>query len=129
MSTITSITVNDGEAAPVAHVYTPLFPEKGKANYIRKGATPLDAEALTVSDNQFSSTSGIDIVKTKIQVPETVTDADGVVTVAFFHECNVTFNLPRVGTVQQRKNIRVLMANMLLDAVIVAAVDDREPIY
>lgn len=131
MSQIGQITIADGEATPVNHVFSPMFSLKGESQWSnRVGPTPLSTENLVLKDNQLlAHGKKFDTVTIRMQLPTVADDADGIPGVVYFHEAVLTLHLPLAGTTQERDNLITLVKNLLADSVIDGIVQNRDVLY
>lgn len=138
MAAIAAITINDGQATPVAHTFNPvettpipLYRENGAAG------VPLAGQSdISISLRPGSGAEGISkaLVKLRLPVLETVSGSTvGGYTpsprVAYFMDAKIELMLPSRSTSAQRKDLRVLVANLLANAQVVAVVDNLEKPY
>jgi hypothetical protein len=145
MATLASITLNDGQATPVAHTFTPLGPvgpdgtailldkSGGIAIGYNKLQFSLRAPINKVGAGQASGANRVYRARFKIDVPtmESTSAATGTgippaPTVAYVHAFDGTFTLPERGTAAERKNLRAYVRNFLADAVAQALVENQE---
>lgn len=139
MAAIAPITINDGQATPVAHVYNPI--QVGDpATYNRNGdaAVPVVGEeqlalALRTGNN---ASDAVNRARITLRVPVLETPSGGTPSgyvapprVAFYLMANVELFLPNRSTAAQRKDLRVLVSNLLLNSQVVSLVDTLEKPY
>jgi hypothetical protein len=137
MSAIAAITINDGQATPVAHTFNPI--QTDPASYRENGSasTPVIGQpAIDINIKQASGSDAVNRAKVSLRFPvlETVSGESyaGYVAapkVAYFLQANVEFLLPNRSTLAQRKDLRVLLMNALANAQIVSVVDSLEKPY
>lgn len=138
MAAIAPISVNDGQATPIAHAYNPVNMEP--ATYKRNADTSVPVvaqEQLILSLTQSSQASeGVSKARVSLAIPvlETPTGGTGsgyvaAPKVAFILRFNGEFVLPNRSVGTQRKDLRVLASNLLLNAQVVALVDTLEKPY
>lgn len=127
MPAIATITINDGATTPVAHNFTPVNASGGIGLFKeRVGATPDAYPVLSVSVREPSKTQSVYQVEEKIRIPVTAV-VDGVTKVVRYNEAIVTYKLHRQSAEQERKDIRVLVANLTAHNATVQAVEKLEP--
>lgn len=129
MSAIANIVINDGKATPVAHTFTPVQSSPFAMYRESLSTLPLIGNGIV----ELRSTAQGDLNKMKIvlslPVLETQTGANAqgytaAPKVAYTNKVNMEFFLPARGTGDQRKDLRVLASNLLLNAQIVDAIDN-----
>lgn len=136
MSAIANIVINDGQATPVAHTFYPNNINGTTAKLRENQASlPLIGQGtleITVRDLK----SGVKQVHVTLATPalETATAANSsgytaAPKVAYVPLAGVTFNFDQRTTLAQRKDLRVLLANALLNAIVVDAIDNLNPPY
>lgn len=130
MAQIADIVISDGAATPVSHSFKPVATSP-KAIY-REGISNLPL----VGQGQAMISGGVpgaalQRVKMTLALPalETATGAnsDGYTAapkVAYTNTVQVEFLLPSRGTPQQRKDLRVMLSNLLKDAQVIDSVDN-----
>lgn len=138
MAAIAPIAVNDGQATPVSHVYNPV--QTGDATYKRNGDTAVpvvgfESVIMTLKDANGSS-EAVNRAKITLRIPVLETPAGGTGTgyvapprVAYFMQANIEFMLPNRSTAAQRKDLRVLSANLLANAQVIALIEALERPY
>lgn len=139
MSAIASITINDGQATPVAHVFNPI--QSGPpAIYARNGlaGVPVVGEEQIVLDLKMGArtSDAVNRVKMSLRVPVLEVPDGGTPSgytappkVAYFEQVNVEFILPNRSTAAQRKDLRVLLTNLLSNAQVVDMVENLTKPY
>ena len=139
MPAFASITINDGQAAPVAHTFTPTrIDEKGVASFFdRSGGVAIGFTRFTVRLTEPQpAKSGVasDAVKrvyrftTTIDVPK-LESATAVPTVAYVHTSRLSMDLPERGAIADRKDLLAYQANSLGNATIKSIVENLESFY
>lgn len=139
MAAIAPITINDGQATPVAHIYNPI--QTGDvATYKRNGDTAVPVvgfESLKLSLKEAGSSSeAVNRVKISLNIPVLETPSGGTPSgyvappkVAYFIPANMEFILPNRSTAAQRKDLRVLCMNSLANAQVIALIEQLERPY
>lgn len=135
MAAIAPITVNDGQATPVAHTFAPIsvnppvYRENGDA------AVPLVGEKeIVISLKKASGSVQRAVVTLRVPVLETQSGSsysgyEAPPKVAYYMQANLEFLLPQRSTGAQRKDLRVLAANLLADTQVVSLVEKYEQPY
>lgn len=138
MAAIAPISVLDGQGTPVAHVFNPV--QTGEATYKRNGDTAVpvigfESVVLTLKDANGSS-EAVSRAKATLRIPVLETPAGGTGTgyvapprVAYFMMATLEFILPNRSTAAQRKDLRVLSANLLANAQVVSLIESLERPY
>lgn len=135
MAIIAAIVVNDGASTPAPHTFNPVATSP-KAMY-REGISnlPLVGQGQVMIGTGVPG-AAVQRVKLTLALPalETATGAnsDGYTAapkVAYTNTVQVEFLLPSRGTAQQRKDLRVMLSNLLLNAQVVDSVDNLNAPY
>lgn len=137
-----NIVINDGAATPVAHTFTPLGKdEKGVfwfEQVIPAPTNPLGAKRIGISLSRPQNGNRLTgdaraVVSLWSPVLETLgTNAAGIVpppTLAYVNTDRQTFTLAERSTAQERKDVRVLMKNLLDNALVVSMIESLQPVY
>lgn len=131
-----SITVNDGAATPVAHILKPLGQVASGDEYVFQEMTdgiPLDAQLqLTIGKRAVSAKFPTVKDNIKLSNPKVVTQVvNGVTTsvVSWRDLATIEIVTSKSATKQEKKNLRVLLANALLSTFVASCVDDAETIW
>lgn len=135
MSSITTITIADGKATPVNHVYSPV--ESGQNSLFRTSdaALPLiGQESIKVSMKKVNAQVNSVTVALELPALETATAANSsgytaAPKVAYTNRVTMVFMLPSRGTAAQRTDLRSLAKNLLANAQVIDAVDNLMPAY
>jgi len=129
MPAIGNVSINDGESTPVAHVFTPVNTEGGKALLENRNTTvAAGSETLTVEVRRIPGSTTSDQVHLELTLPSVAT-VNGVAQVVRSQKAKLSFYVSKQGSQQERKNQRVLLANALQNASIAAAIDNIEWLY
>lgn len=138
MPAIANIVLNDGKSTPVAHTFTPQTGQVAvepsllfnKAAGIFVGFEKLTALVRRSESNKTTRVS-IQISQPTLAVtaPSTGSGIQPNPTVAYTTIGKIDFVLPDSCTYQDRKDIRVLLSNALLNAVLLDAIDNMAPVY
>ena len=135
MAQIANIVIQDGAAAPADHTFVPVATSP-KAIY-REAITnlPLVGQGQAMIGTGVPG-AALQRIKVTLALPalETATgaNADGYTAapkIAYTNTVQVEFLLPSRGTAQQRKDLRVMLSNLLLDAQVVDSVDNLNAPY
>ena len=135
MAQIANIVVKDGAATPLDHTFIPIATAP-KAMY-REGISnlPLVGQGQVMIGSAVPG-AVLQRVKMTLALPalETVTgqNADGYTAaprVAYTNTVQVEFILPSRGTAQQRKDLRVMLSNLLMNGQVIDSVDNLNAPY
>lgn len=145
MPTLATLTIDDGQATPVAHPFTPLTINSGGITTFidRTGGIPLGFCKLDLSLRQppdakpgQNSSGRVYKAMLRLFVPtleqtsaSTSTGIQPAPTKAFDHIATVQFFLPERGTTQNRKDLLALVTNALSADAIKTVITDLEPFY
>lgn len=113
MAQATSITVNDRESTPVAHVFAPRQIAPGTAVFVEGGTVPIGERKLTIYNR---NANGKYRVRIRLEAPTLVTETVNGVNVpkvprTCYAEVNFTFD--ETSSLQERKNCVGMFANAL----------------
>lgn len=137
MAQIASITINDGQAAPVAHVYNPItsVPPQYRRNGVA-GQSVIANERLLMQTILAKTVTGVNRVQMELVVPVVETPAGGsasgyVAPPAIAHEMRVKveFFFHQRSEKAGRKDLRTLLSNLLSNSQVVSMIDDLEQPY
>lgn len=137
MSAIANIVINDGESTPVAHTFAPNGNTGTEANYAdRASGISIGFPVLKTNLAAAGRNQPLNKIRVRLSVPklETVsgsTDAGLVPAprLAYAGSFDGTFIFHERSTVQDRKNVRALLANLFANSTIVDLVDNLAPAY
>lgn len=127
MPAAANIVINDGESTPVAHTFVPSKVSDLVATFFGPGSTLAGREKITVTRREATA-SVAGKVSIKIEIPTEKT-VDGITVVDYVHAAYLEFVVASRGFKQNRKNARMLSANLLANAIIAAVIDDGDGIY
>lgn len=124
------ITINDGKTTPVAHVFSPQTTNGTDATFMNRAAlTPAGYESLSINvRGPGGSKTAAHRVTGSITLPVmgVVNGQDVVTKVSKF---DYAFSLSQASTLQDRKDLRVLAANLLSSAIFASVVENTEPMF
>jgi hypothetical protein len=139
----TTIVINDGATTPVAHTFTPIGKDaKGVLWY--EQTTPIPntlIEAKRIGYKQYRgdpmskqlNIAGKVVFTLHVPKAETLGNGDSGLmpapTLAYKEVARIEFDLPERSATQERKDTRVLAANLLANAMAVSAIDNLQPTY
>lgn len=131
MAQIANIVVADGASTPVNHTFSPVA-SSPVAIYRENLATlPVIGQGRVELSNKSGANASLQRVKISLALPalETISgeNAAGYTAapkVAYTNVVVIDMMLPARGTVQQRKDLRLMLSNLLKDAQVVDLVDN-----
>lgn len=145
MATLASITINDGQATPVAHTFVPLGPVGQDATALlldktggiaigypklqyslRAPLNKVNAGLASKADRVYRARIKIDLPTMESTSAATGTGIPPAPTVAYIHTVDCTFTLPERGTLAERKNLRAFIRNFLADTVAANLIENQE---
>lgn len=130
MPALASITIKDGAATPVDHVFAPVNSEGSLAEFANRSATiPAGFERLSVDVRKPSSDKGAYRVVVSLNRPTVGTVVSGQDEVVRISNNGMTLNFSQSSTLQERKDTLALLGNLCKDASFIAAVSNLEPFY
>lgn len=142
MPAAANIVINDGATTPVAHTFVPLGKDDKGVFWFEQStpatANPLGAKRIGLSisrPNNGNRLTGDAKVTVSLYEPvlETLgTNAAGITpppTMAYQCIDRQSFNLPERSTKQERKDLRVLMLNLMSNSLVTSLIDDLQPVY
>lgn len=139
MAAIAPIAIVDGQGTPVTHTYNPI--QTGDvASYKRNGDTAVPVvgfENVLLSLKEANGSSeAVNRAKISLRIPVLETPSGGAPSgyvappkVAYFMMATLEMILPNRSTAAQRKDLRVLCSNLLLNAQVVALIEQLERPY
>lgn len=136
MSAVSSITIHDGKETPVDHTFYPI--QTGELTQFRENLStiPIIGQGVVSIFTKLDSKSGLNKIRVVLELPalETATgqNAAGYTAapkVGYLNKVSAEFFLPSRGTAAQRKDLRVLLSNLLTDAVVVDSIDNLNMAY
>lgn len=137
MAQIAPIAIADGKTpTALTHTFQPVSTAPVAEYREAIASLPLIGQGMLTCENRSPSTAALQRVKLKLALPalEVVTGQNsagytGAPKVAYTNTVMVEFLLPVRGTVDQRKDLRVLLANALLNGQVVDLVDNLNVPY
>ena len=136
MALIANIVIADGQATPVNHTFSPVASTPVPSYRESIGALALVGQGRITAVNRSAPSAALQRVRVSLELPalETVSgnNAEGYTAapkVAYTNTVLVEFILPARGTASQRKDLRVLLSNLLKDAQIVDLIDNLNQPY
>lgn len=138
MPAVAAITINDGQATPVAHTFDPTGPDtNGAFSYVdNSSGVALGFPRITLSKSDPRGNSSVYRVKGRFEIPvlETANGAnpEGYTpgpAVAYTVRGNMEFLLPQRSDTDERKDILAYVSNFLQLALAESLIHDLEGIW
>jgi hypothetical protein len=143
MPAANTIVINDGPSTPVAHTFTPIGKDDKGVMWFEQTTpaptSPLGAKRIGYKQVRSMASGGKQngnsklVLSLAVPVLETLgNNSAGITpppTLAYRVVCRTEMDLPERSVKQERKDTRVLFANLLAGADIVSACDDLQVIY
>lgn len=136
MPSIGSITINDGQATPVSHVFNPLQTAPALFRENGAGLPQIGEPEIVASSKAARGADAVNRVKLTLRLPyleETSGATSGGYVappkLAYHEQVTIEFLMPVRSNADQRKDLRVMAANLLADSQIIAMVDDLSSLY
>lgn len=136
MSAIANIAIQDGQATPATHTFYPVASGNDSVWRENQSALPLVGQGTVHQTLKLDSKTGLNRVRLVLDVPalETATAANSqgytaAPKVAYSNRVTVEFILPSRGTAAQRKDLRVMLSNLIKDGTIVDTIDSLNMPY
>lgn len=135
MAAIAPIVINDGKATPQSHTFNPTMTSPPTFRENGNASTPIIGEnEVIINLKRGSGSVQKAVVTLRVPVLETQSgSSSGGYTappkVAYYMQANIEFFLHDRTTPDQRKDLRVLAANLLANSQVVAVVDKLEYPY
>lgn len=135
MSTVANIAIQDGAATPVTHTFYPIQAGALARYRENQASLPLIGQGLISVQLALDNKGGMNKVYLALELPalETATGQNlngytAAPRVAYSHKAKSEFFLPSRGTGAQRKDLRVLNADLHTDAQVIDAIDNLNAI-
>ena len=131
MSAIGNIAIQDGQGSPVTHTFYPV--KSGEASFFRENqaSLPIIGQGTISVVVKPDQKGGLNKVRVTMDLPalETATAANSAgytaaPKVAYSNKVTMEFFLPSRGTAAQRKDLRVLIADLMTDAQVIDALEN-----
>lgn len=140
MPAFAALTVNDGQATPVAHTFSPArIDEKGVASFFdRSGGVAIGFSRLTVRITEpvqpIKAGVSSDALKRNYRCTITVDvpkleSATTVPTVAYIHSSRMSLDLPERGVLADRNDLVAYSANALTNVTVKSVIQNLEAFY
>lgn len=129
MPAIASLSVNDGQATPVAHTFAPQTTNGSLAKWAdRSPSIPAGFRTISQEVAPPNGTRTVHRMTAGFNNP-TVATVDGVDKVVRNSSAQVILNIHPDATLQERKDLLAYVSNFLADTTVKSSVYDLEPFY
>lgn len=129
MPALGNIAINDGKATPVSHTFTPVTTDGYNASLANRAAPiPQGFETLDVKVRKPASAAGAYRIDVEMTFPVVAT-VNGLDSVVRTSKAVLTIYESSVGSEAERKDHRVLLANLLQNSTIATVIEKLEPVY
>jgi hypothetical protein len=129
MPAAAAITINDGQATPVAVTFNPEVITSDVATFAdRTAGVAIGFRRISVSNKFAKGASKVNRAKFSVDYPVTAL-VNGITTVAYTLRGTVDVILPDQATDTERKNLVAFLSNGLANTAIRGAVRDLDPMY
>lgn len=129
MAQAAAITLNDGQATPVAVTFNPESVTPALSSFAdRSSGIAIGFRKVKVSNTFASGKSTVNRAKMTVEVPVLQT-VDGVQVVAYTMRANLEFLLPDGSTDANRKDVYAFVLNALSNSLVRGALRDLDPLY
>ncbi len=136
MAQIANIVIADGATTPVNHTFSPIASLPIAAYRESIASLALVGQGRVSIKNSSPANASLQRVRLTLELPALETasgqNAEGYTAapkVAYTNSVSVDLILPARGTVQQRKDLRIMLSNLLKDAQVVDAIDNLATPY
>lgn len=134
MAAIGNIVINDGQAAPVAHTFFPVT--SGPKTLWRENISNLNILGQGTISLDYVHKAELHKLRLALRLPalEVVTGSNSsgysaAPKVAYINTFSADIILPSRSTAAQRKDLRVLLSNLLLNAIVADQIDNLNVPY
>ena len=129
MPAIATLTINDGNATPVAHTFAPQSTTGARAQWADRSPT-IPAGFRTISHELAEPNGNRTVNKVTMGfVCPVVATVDGSDTVVRYNSGQLVLNIHPQSTLQERKDLYAYMANSMANGSIKTSVENLEPFY
>jgi hypothetical protein len=129
MPTATAISIDDGQATPVSHTFSPQRITPSESTFVDKSSlTSAGQNQLILGFSPSSASRQTDRIKIRLNLP-TETTVDGITSVAYVARSSNDIILPSQMTLDERKDAAALIANAIQHAIVKGYIEDLDPVY
>jgi hypothetical protein len=127
MPALAALSINDGQATPAAHTFSPVTSNGAKAEWAdRSSSTPAGYRTISNEVRKPASATAAYRNITSIYLPVEAT-VDGVVKVVGFNSVRIECNFRQESPDQERKDAVAYAGNALLNSTFKDAIISNEP--
>ena len=123
------IAIADGKATPVTHNFDPNAVENSSATLANAAASTLSGREKLVVTVRPASGNVPGKVGIRLTLPTETTQTDGTIAVSQFQTVVCEFLVSPSSTAAMRKDMRVMLKNLLDNASIIDVIESVTPIY
>lgn len=129
MAAIAPITINDGQATPVAVTFSPENQTPGAFTFVdRTAGVAVGFRRLSISNKFAVGGALVNRAKYAVEYPVTAV-VNGITTQAYVLRANIDVILPVASSDAERKNLFAFVVNGLQNTLVRGAVRDLDPLY
>lgn len=129
MASAATITINDGQATPVAVAFNPESVTSDQATFAdRTPGVSIGFRRISVRNKFAKGSSKVNRANYAVEYPVTTT-VNGITTVAYTLRANVDVILPDASTDAERKNLYAFLQNGLANTLVRGAIRDYDPLW
>lgn len=129
MPAIGNITINDGKTTPLAHLFEPVRTNGQLSKHANNTASILAGrETLQVEVTEPATPTAAHRIKIKLTLP-TIAVVNTVDTIVRTSSAEIVVNMSQLSTLADRKDMRALLANAILNASMTDVFEKFQPIY
>lgn len=130
MATRANIVVNDGAVTPVSHTFNPMGKPSGSDYeiYVERASGKPEFQSEIRIKTQQPSKSGQPYKVFVTMIQPKVVNVNGVDTLDRQSRLDLTFTTSSRSITQDRKDLRVMLSNLLANAQVIAVIDNLETI-
>jgi hypothetical protein len=137
MAIMANVTLADGQATPVNHIFGPQGTKDGIATYYdRSGGIAIGYPRVTFKLDEATASRPnnkltLRVVRPVLEVtaPSTATGIQPAPTLAYNLVADVTFVLPQRSTLAERNDILAYAKNLLANGIVTSAVQNYEQVW
>lgn len=142
MAALAALTINDGQATPVAHTFGPVGGSANPVTYTDKATgVPIGFPVIRISSREplrvksgvangmYKQRVTVDLPVLEVTSPNTGTGIQPAPTVAYTLTADVVISLPERSSLQNRKDLMAYLKNLLAHATVTTLVENYELPY
>lgn len=129
MPAIAALSINDGQASPVAHSFAPVTTDGSVAKWADRSPTiPSGFRTISYEVAPPSGSRTTNKLQMGLMNP-TVATVNSVDQVVRYSSAQVTLNIHPDATLQERKDLLAYLVNFFTNATVKTSVENIEPFY